>query len=145
MDKDENYIVKADSLWTLIDLDSRSPLRITEEDFEGYELGEQFEEVNAERKLPFKSEGEQMPSVIVPKSFIDNNGHMNNANYLRLAYEYIEDMDKASEISIAFVKEAVEGQEIIPYKHFEEDGVGVLFKNTDGDDLAKVLVKMYKK
>ena len=145
MDKNENYIVKADSLWTLIDLDSRSPLRITEEDFDGYKLGESFEGIKAERKLVFKSDGEQMKSIVVPKSFIDNNGHVNNANYLRLAYEYVDEIDMAKEISIAFVKEAVEGQEIIPYKHLEEDGIGVTFKNSDDEILSRVLVKIDKK
>ena len=145
MDKDENYIIKADSLWTIIDLDSRSPLRITEEDFLGYELGEAFEGIKVERKIVFESEGEEQKAKIVPKSFIDNNGHMNNANYLRLAYEYVDDFDKATEISIAFVKEAVEGQKIVPYIHKEADGVGITFKNIDGEDLAKVLVKIDKK
>lgn len=141
MDENEDFIVKADSLWTLIDLDSRSPLRITEEDFVGYELGEAFEDVMADRKMSFKSEGEEQKAKIVPKSFIDNNGHMNNANYLRLAYEYVDDIDKAKEISIAFLKEAVEGQKIVPFVHKEEDGVGVTFKSVDGDELNKVFVK----
>ena len=66
---------------------------------------------------------------------------MNNANYLRLAYEYVDDIDKAKEISIAFMKEAVEGQKIVPFVHKEEDGVGVTFKSVDGDELNKVFVK----
>ena len=141
MDENEDFIIKADSLWTLIDLDSRSPLRITEEDFVGYELGEAFEDVKADRKMTFKSEGEEQKAKIVPKNFIDNNGHMNNANYLRLAYEYVDDIDKAKEISIAFMKEAVEGQKIVPFVHKEEDGVGVTFKSIDGEELNKVFVK----
>ena len=91
--------------------------------------------------MSFKSEGEEQKAKIVPKSFIDNNGHMNNANYLRLAYEYVDDIDKAKEISIAFLKEAVEGQKIVPFVHKEEDGVGVTFKSVDGDELNKVFVK----
>ena len=142
MDKDQNYIIKADTLWTLIDTEKRAPVRLTEEDFLGYTLGEAFDDVKASRKLSFKSEGVEQEPVKVLKSFIDNNGHMNNTNYLRVAYEYIPEMSEAEEIEIAFVKEAVEGQEMIPYVHQEENARGVCFKSTDGEVLANVLVRV---
>ena len=141
MDESENFIVKADSLWTLIDMESRSPIRITEEEYEGYPMEDGFEGIKAERKLVFDAEATKMPSITVPKSFIDNNGHMNNANYLRAAYEYMEETKDIKEIQIAFLKEAVEGQEMIPYKYDLEDATGIEFRDTDGDVLCKVLVK----
>ena len=142
MDPEQNYIVKADTLWTLIDIEKRMPVRITEDEFEGYPMGEPFDDVKASRKLFFKSEGVEQEPVKVLKSFIDNNGHMNNTNYLRVAYEYIPEMSEASEIEIAFVKEAVEGQEMIPYVHEEEDGKGVCFKDADGEVLANIIVRV---
>ena len=139
MDKEENYIVKADSLWTLIDMESREPVRITEEDFGGYTLGESFEGIKAKRKLRFTSQGEKKGSFKVLNNYIDNNGHMNNANYLMLASEFLPNIEELTQINIAFIKEALLGQDMTVYVHNEEEGIGVCFKNDEGEELCKIL------
>ena len=43
--KDANggYIVKAESIWSLLDTEKRMPVRITEGDISKYQLGEAFD------------------------------------------------------------------------------------------------------
>lgn len=140
MDTEENYIVQADSLWTLIDMEERGPVRITEENFSGYTLGQSFENVKAARKLRFKSEGELKGEFEVLKNYIDNNGHMNNANYLMLADEFLPSIENIAEIDIAFIKEAMLGQKMEAYVHDEEEGIGVSFM-VDGEEACKILAR----
>ncbi len=89
--KDENgdYLVQADSLWVLIDIQTRKPLRITEEDSSVYKPEPIFDNIKASRKIRFSSERTKLESFKVLKTYIDSNGHMNNANYLRAAEEFL--------------------------------------------------------
>ena len=47
--KDANggYIVKAESIWSLLDTENRMPVRITEGDISKYQLGEAFDSLKA--------------------------------------------------------------------------------------------------
>ena len=112
----------------------------TEENFSGYTLGQSFENVKAARKLRFKSEGELKGEFEVLKNYIDNNGHMNNANYLMLADEFLPSIENIAEIDIAFIKEAMLGQKMEAYVHDEEEGIGVSFM-VDGEEACKILAR----
>ncbi|MBQ5674790.1 MAG: hypothetical protein IIV45_06875 [Lachnospiraceae bacterium] len=131
-DKGE-YIVQADTIWVLIDFERRRPTRITEEVSMKYEPETVFEGVNAKRKLKLKGEKKKLPSFEVKKTYIDNNGHMNNADYLRAAMEYLPEGFTCKEMDIAYNKEAMAGEIIIPYMSKEEDGIGISFEDENGE------------
>lgn len=67
--KDENgdYLVQADSLWVLIDIQTRKPLRITEEDSSVYKPEPIFDNIKASRKIRFSSERTKLESFKVLK------------------------------------------------------------------------------
>ena len=127
-----NYLVQADTIWVLMDLDNRRPIRITDEDSKNYEIETVFEGVTAKRKIRFKGQKRQLPSFDVKKSYIDSNGHMNNADYLRVAIEYIPEGFVCGEMDIVYNKEAMEGERIIPYIYDEEEGIGISFEDENG-------------
>lgn len=138
--KDENgeYLAKSEALWLLIDLNTRRPVRAEEDDIKMYETELLFDDVKASRKIKFFGEKQQQEPFKVLKTYIDSNGHMNNVNYLRVAVEYLpEDIDIKS-IQIVYVKEAMEGQTIIPFVHKEETGIGMTFEDENGQILTKI-------
>ena len=118
--KDENgdYLVQADSLWVLIDIQTRKPLR----------------------KIRFSSERTKLESFKVLKTYIDSNGHMNNANYLRAAEEFLPTNFPCHEVDIVYNKEAMEGEIITPYLYSEENGIGISFENQSGETLTKIML-----
>lgn len=131
-DNEGEYLVQADTIWVLIDLDRRRPTRITEEDSKNYEIETLFEGVTSKRKIRFKGEKHKLPAFDVKKTYIDSNGHMNNADYLRVAVEYLPEGFGCKEMDIVYNKEAMEGETIIPYIYEEEDGVGISFEDEKG-------------
>ena len=140
--KDENgdYLVQADSLWVLIDIQTRKPLRITEEDSSVYKPEPIFDNIKASRKIRFSSERTKLESFKVLKTYIDSNGHMNNANYLRAAEEFLPTNFPCHEVDIVYNKEAMEGEIITPYLYSEENGIGISFENQSGETLTRIML-----
>lgn len=140
-DMNGEYLVQADTLWVLIDTERRKPTRITEEDASRYKIEKVFDGVTASRKIKFAGEAQKLQQFDVKKTYIDNNGHMNNADYLRVAEEFLPDDFQCQELDIVYSKEAMEGQVLIPYLHDEEDGIGITFESQDGEVLTKIKLK----
>lgn len=140
--KDENgdFLVKADSIWVISDINTRKPIRITEEDSSVYETFKVFDDVSANRKINFSGERTKLENFKVLKTYIDTNGHMNNANYLRAAKEFLPDNFACREFDIVYNKEAMEGETIIPYIYKEEKGLGISFENENGENLTKIML-----
>ena len=140
--KDENgdYLVQADSLWVLIDIQTRKPLRITEEDSSVYKPEPIFDNIKASRKIRFSSERTKLESFKDLKTYIDSNGHMNNANYLRAAEEFLPTNFPCHEVDIVYNKEAMEGEIITPYLYSEENGIGISFENQSGETLTRIML-----
>ena len=83
-------IICGDSIWTLADIHTGTPLRIMEDDLVGYETFPKYEGMTyLGRHVKAEGEFELAETVRVRRSDIDYNMHMSNANYVELAYEYI--------------------------------------------------------
>ena len=131
-------LVQADSLWILMDLSNRRPTRITEEDTRMYREEEAFPNLTATRRIRLEGEGKEFPAFQVRKTYIDNNGHMNNADYLRAAAEFLPDDIEWKELDIVYSREAMEGETIVPYLYEETDGMGICFESVQGEVLTKI-------
>lgn len=132
----------ADTMWALIDMDSRMPLKVTAEDLEGYETGDGLEGIKCSRKLRLSPTKERQEPVKVLKTYLDSNGHMNNTAYFRLAQEYLPDDFSYNMVDAVYVKEMTRGMQIIPWVHKEENGIGISFESEDGD--VCTMLKYYR-
>ena len=99
-------IVCADSMWTLMDMETKHPVRIEEEDAKGYEIKPRYPMERCGRKIRLPKEFEVVDTVVVPKADIDYNGHMSNAKYILLANEYLEDITRVSRIRVEYKSQA---------------------------------------
>lgn len=132
LDEVGNYLVYADSKWVLIDMETRIPQRVNDCDLYGYETGKKIQMPEVSRKLRLSKDKTQMEPVRVLKTYIDTNGHMNNAAYFRLAQEYIPENFEYNTVDAVYVKETTEGMIMIPYVHNENNGLGISFEGEDG-------------
>lgn len=134
-----NDIICADSLWTLMDMNTGRPTKIEEEDRLGYDVEEKYPMESLGRKIKLPKEMEVIDTVTVRKSDIDYNGHMSNGKYIQIADEYMDFDVNISRIRVEY-KSQSKYQEKILIKHAIEDGrhVIVMVGEEAGDTKAVV-------
>lgn len=137
-DKNGEFVVKAESIWSLIDINRRMPIRIGEEDTRKYEKETAFDSIKVSRKIRFSGQKEIIGEHVVQGIDIDTNGHVNNANYLRMIYDYIPNDANYNQIEIVYNKEALEGEKIVCAKYNETAGLGISLESSDGEIHAQI-------
>ena len=113
-DQDGNELFRAISIWVLVDTDTRNMILpgksgiVLAGTLRGLELA-------APRSLMIKPLASQC-TRIVTYSMLDKNGHMNNTRYMDWIFDLLpSDFHRehpAREITICYLTEALEGQEI---------------------------------
>lgn len=132
-------IVKANSIWVLVDATTGRPIRITDEVSSRYTDEPKLEMDYCDRKIAIPAEYVEMPAVTVPKYFIDTNNHMNNSKYVMVAEEYLPAGFKVKEIRVLYKNAAMLGGTIVPRVTVEEDAVTVVLADENGKAYATVL------
>lgn len=105
-DESGEDIVCADSIWTLVDMDTGSICKIEEEDAKGYDLEERYPMEKLGRKIKLPKEFTKVDEVSVRKSDIDYNGHMSNAKYIILANDYLPMDVKIDRVRVEYKSQA---------------------------------------
>ena len=128
----------ADTQWSLVDIESRKILKVSDVDFSGYWMGEHKLLVGEKFKLS-KETAEGMGEVgskRVSYSDLDYNGHMNNTYYLDVLCDFIPELaagtHRVSFVRIHYSKEAPLGDRLkilstraIPLSEEEKRAYGV--------------------
>jgi len=139
--KDEKgrYIAKANSLWTLLDLENQRPMKPTPIMLERYVLEEKLEMEYAPRKIDVPEGGVQQEPIVVHRNHLDTNHHVNNGQYVRMAMEYLPENFRIGELRAEYKKQALLGDVIYPRVIMEEnmcvvslcDETGVIYVNVE--------------
>lgn len=131
-------IVKAASIWTLIDTRRLLPVKPTQELIDGYDLSEKLEMDYAPRKIAILGEGVEQEPFQVRKYQIDSNRHVNNVEYVRMALEFVEEPDKIRELRVEYKRAACFGDMVMPVVYTCEKKMQVQLKDTQGSSFAVV-------
>lgn len=86
-DSNGEDILCADSVWSLVDMETGRPVKIEEEDAKGYDLEERYPMAPTSRKIKVPKEFEFVEEYSVRRADIDYNGHMSNGQYIKIAEE----------------------------------------------------------
>ncbi len=121
----EKPLMNATSEWLAIDLDSRRPLNINDFEIELPDQGEKALDEKLSRLNPKRyGEGEEIYQVTVPYSAIDENGHVNNAEYVKWALDGMRssnnDIEGIASLQVSFISEL-----------FENDKCKIFFRKKD--------------
>ncbi len=125
-------LVKANSIWVLVDPRTGRPIRITDEVSSHYPDEPKLDMDYCDRKIEVPEEYEEKEGIVVPKYFIDTNNHVNNAKYVMLAEQYLPEEFKVSEIRVEYKIAAVFGDMMIPRVTIKENEVTVAFVTSAG-------------
>ena len=132
-------IVKANSVWVLIDPRNGRPIRISDEVSSHYPDEPKLEMDYCDRKIAIPETYTEMEPVQVPKYFIDTNNHMNNGKYVMVAESYLPEEFDVREIRVEYKTAAVLGDVLYPRVTINEKEVTVVLVNEKGNVYATVL------
>lgn len=138
-DKDGNVIVCADSIWSLVDLNTGRPTKINEEDSAGYDPEPRFPMQEVPRKIAVPKDIERRGPIVVCKSDVDYNGHMSNAEYIRIADEYLAMGVKPKQIRVEYKNQSQYKETLFPAVSLSEDKLVVCMTGADEKDVKAVV------
>ena len=125
-------IVSANSIWFYFDLDKKMPVRILEEYVDMYGHAEKLPMNYKARKITIpKTEGRREEPFRVRKADLDTNGHVNNAKYIEMALEYVEDSHRITSMRADYRKSALYGDRIFPVIYEENNKIYVELRNEE--------------
>lgn len=137
-DEDGNYIVKANTLWTFLNLKEAKPVRVLPEFYDIYEMEEKLDMNYGSRKVNIpEGEGvivEEQESVVIQKHHLDSNRHVNNGQYVKIALACIDedfDIGSCKRFRIDYRKQAKLGDVIVPCVYKAEDKIVVALKDEE--------------
>lgn len=95
----------------------------------------------APRKIAFREEKERLEPISVPKAFIDTNQHMNNAQYIRTALEFVPEDFHIRQVRVEYKKAAVLHDQLYPFIYKDDQIIKILLGDAEGQAYAVVEFK----
>lgn len=114
LDEQGNRIAVANTLWTLLNLQSMRPAKPTEEMLQAYSISSKLPMEYLSRKIPVEGEGERQDEVLVRKHHLDTNYHMNNGQYVAVASDLLPENFEVNRLMVSYHKSAVLGDILYP-------------------------------
>lgn len=143
MDSDGTYMVRANSIWTLIDGKTGHPMRIPAEMREAYGHAEPIPMEYAPRKIKLADNMVPFEGIKVMRHMIDSNHHVNNGQYVQIAADLLPGGAEIRELRVEYKRQAMLGEEIIPYMGKDEERYVVSLCGVDKKPYA--IVALYPK
>lgn len=133
-------LINATSEWLAIDIESRRPINIYDFEIELPDYGERSLDEKLRRLNPKRlGVGKKIFEVVVPYSAIDENGHVNNAEYIKWSLDGIRksgiNMSEISSLQVSFISELFEKERCkIYYKQDEDSFTHIWGENAASDE-----------
>ena len=115
------YLAKANTLWSLLNIETGKPDSIPEGMAEGYGIGEKLEMEYAPRKIVIPQGGAGQDAIVVRKHHIDANHHVNNQQFVDMAMAFLPEGFNIHQLRAEYKRQAFLGDVLVPYVA-EEDG-----------------------
>ncbi|SEK80935.1 Acyl-ACP thioesterase [Butyrivibrio sp. ob235] len=156
--EDGERLAVANSVWTLINMEKGTPVRIDDDIIATYPLDEKLPMDYASRKIR-PVEGAEIfkaPSKIIGMHHLDSNLHVNNGQYIRIAlqaFDYVaekNDLDKLRklaksrekiQIRAEYRQQAHLGDEVQPVVYVGEDSYLTYINDDAGKPYAIIEIK----
>ncbi len=138
--KDESGkpMIYANSLWIYMDTENGRPIRIDEKEAGRYLLEEKLAMDYAPRKMALPKNLQEQEGFQVMKHQLDTNHHVNNAQYIKMAEEYLPEEFVYSQMRAEYKKEAKLHDRVVPEVAYSPEGITVVLSNGEGQVYAVV-------
>jgi acyl-ACP thioesterase len=135
LEDEDGYMVKANSLWILMDWANMRPAKVTKEMVEGYVTEPKLEMDYSSRKIliPETSEKSEADPIVITGHHLDSNGHVNNGQYIKIATGSFNISDDIRKLRAEYRVQAHQGDEIYPVSYRTNDSITVSLNDADGN------------
>ena len=141
LDEKREYIAKANSLWSLLDVATGKPVIVNEAMRKGYAADEKLDMDYAPRKITVPEDGQLLEPIVVKKHHLDTNHHVNNGQYVNIAMEYLPDDFVIRQMRAEYKQQARLNDVICPARAVDENKTTVLLNDQKGEPYAVVEFK----
>ncbi len=146
-------LAAANSIWTLLNLETGKPVRPMREMLDGYGTGEKIEMEYLPRKIAVPEDGIagshiekiksgivrlEKPEILITKQHLDANRHVNNGQYVKMALAYLEEGLTLKRIRAEYKKQAYAGDVFYPIVYQKENVYTIGLNNKEGEPYAVV-------
>jgi acyl-ACP thioesterase len=132
-------IVKASSIWTLLDTDNLRPTKPTEEVLKGYELKEKLDMDYKPRKIAIKGNPIEGESFKIRKYQIDSNQHVNNVEYVKLAMETLPMDKEVTSLRVEYKKSAHYGDTLKTLIYNDDNNTHQVVLEDEAGDVTAII------
>ena len=138
LDEEGNYLAKANSLWSLLDMTTGKPVAVNEAMHKGYGIDEKLDMDYAPRKITVPEGGQLLEPIVVKNHHLDTNHHVNNGQYVNIAMEYLPDDFLIHQMRAEYKKQAFLDDVLYPYIVSVEIGYVVSLRDEEGRPYVSV-------
>ena len=114
LDEAGNVLSQANTVWAYLDVHQGHMARIDQDVAETYVLEQPIAMEKAERLRSLPEDSVARPAFTVRRSHLDTNHHVNNAQYIVMAQEYLPEDFEVHKLYIEYKKSALLGDTIVP-------------------------------
>lgn len=118
-------IVKADSLWSLMDMQKMVPVKVPEEAVSRYPQEDKIEMEYLPRKIAVSGTERKEASLIIQRHHLDCNNHVNNGQYIKIAGAYLPKDFEIRQMRAEYRKQAYLGNEVFPYVYEDNNKITI--------------------
>ena len=140
---DGETLVRADSIWFPYQLETGRILRIPEAENVYAQGDERLDMPKTNRKVKAAGPFVEVTPIVVSEQLIDTNGHVNNAQYVALAVDALEELGQPmnpGRICVQYKAQARLGDTIVPRIH--EDGEARVIDLAGEGDVSYCVVRL---
>lgn len=138
LDKENNRLSCANSLWVYMDMEKGRPILPDKEEIEAYGTEPKLDMDYEGRKIRPAAEYEDREAFPVRKYHIDTNEHVNNCQYVQMAMEMLDQERVIRQVRVEYKKSAVLGDMIVPRTGDRDGRTVVELCTTEGELYAAV-------
>ena len=137
--EDETLLVRANSLWCYAQPSRQRPVRLTPEDVEPYGIPDSAEgDTEIKRRLIIPEDARKAEPFPIHKEHLDTNHHVNNGQYVNMAYGYLPEGMEPDRIQAEYRKQAHFGDIVFPLVSVSRDKATVGLGNEEGSMYAVI-------
>lgn len=139
-DEKDTVIAAGESIWVLMDIAKKLPVRISEELTRLFVKPESDGTIRIKRKLSEKGEWERVSTIEITDIFLDSNQHVNNVFYVQWARMVLAEDLVISRLRTDYRQSSFEGDTL--YVDYCQEGMIHKVRFTNQDDVLIALVEM---
>ncbi len=131
-------LAMANSMWSLLDLNTGKPTVISQKMQEQYPLEDKLLMDYAPRKIAIPKGGIQEEPIVVKKHHLDTNHHVNNGQFVDMAMTFLPEGFVIGQLRVEYKKQAFLEDILCPYVVKEDENIVVNLTDADGKTYVSV-------